>query len=381
MRVLFDHQAFDMQRLGGVSNSFVRLIENLPGDVEYKIAVKECDNFHLRDAGIIDVGSMKQPVDKFIIKKHFPGQGVLYDMYSRVFPNKTSLGRNRLYSIHELKAGEYDVFHPTFFDDYFLNYLNGKPFVLTIHDMIPERLGVNDVQVDRKKRLAKMAAQIIAVSENTKKDIIDILKIPEDRITVIYHGAPVFDVNKTTKPLVDGKYILFVGDRVGYKCFLPMMKSLIPVLKTHQDIRIVCTGKSFTKSETDFFAENQIGHQVIHCRPDDQGIMNLYQHAECFIYPSLYEGFGIPILEAYKANCPLLLNRSSCFPEIAGDAAVFFSLSETSSDLTEVLNGFLNQTPSEREELLARQRNRLALYSWKQSAQKLRDVYRSVLSK
>ena len=101
-------------------------------------------------------------------------------------------GRNLTYSINRIEKGDYDVFHPTFFDDYFVKHLNGKPFVLTIHDMIPELFSTSDkLQIENKKRLAQSASHIIAVSEKTKEDIVELLKIPEDKISVIYHGAMV----------------------------------------------------------------------------------------------------------------------------------------------------------------------------------------------
>ena len=96
-------------------------------------------------------------------------------------------------TIEELQKGEYDIFHPTFFDDYFLPYLKGKPFVLTIHDMIPELYPLffrpDDIHIILKRKLAPLAKAIIAVSENTKQDIVRILGIPEEKIHVVYHGC------------------------------------------------------------------------------------------------------------------------------------------------------------------------------------------------
>ena len=338
MKILFDHQAFDMQRHGGVSNCFVQLISKFPDDVKYELSLLECDNVHLRESNLLLIPPMSQSPRDFLLKKHFYGQGKLYDLYSRFFPQKTSLGRNRLFSIKRLKEGEFDVFHPTFFDDYFLEFLGRKPFVLTIHDMIAELFSRKEnSHILQKKRLALAANHIIAVSKQTKEDILKYLDVPDNKVSVIYHGAPVSNSTKAEKALVEGKYILFVGERTGYKCFIPMLRELIPFLENDKTLRIVCTGKCFTKSEKSFFVDQHIQDQMIHIAPSDMGMANLYDHALCFIYPSVYEGFGIPILEAYKAGCPVLLNKKSCFPEIAQDAAIYFYLDYNGSNLADVM--------------------------------------------
>ena len=380
MKVLYDHQAFDMQHYGGVSNCFVQLISNFPQGVAYDISLLECDNFHLRDSGLIDVPPKSFPPEKFLLNRHFLGQGILYGWYSKMFPSKTSNGRNRLYSVEKLKQGDFDVFHPTFFDPYFLPFLNGKPFVLTVHDMIPELFSPNDFQVKVKPLLCQKAAHIVAVSERTKQDLMRLLHVPEEKISVIYHGAPTYDDQVSLKPIFDGQYILYVGQRRdSYKNFLPMLKSLAPALQHHQDIKVVCTGPDFTKAERLFMEKVGLCNKVCHFHVNDQELQNLYAHALCFIYPSVYEGFGIPILEAYRANCPVLLNEASCFPEIAQEAAVYFHLDDQSSDLDQVMEDFLRMTDRERKSLLERQCERLSCFSWQKSAQKLIDLYNSII--
>ena len=101
----------------------------------------------------------------------------------------------------------------------------------------------------------------------------------------------------------------------------------------------------------------------------------LYHDAVAFIYPSSYEGFGIPILEAYKANCPVMLNRASCFPEIAGDAAIYFNIDDMKSDLAEQLETLYGLNNDERNALLAKQHQRLQRYSWEQAAKALVNIY------
>jgi len=358
MKVLYDYQAFCWQKYGGVSNCFAQLISCLPPTVNYDIGIVETDNVHLLDKHIANVlPYYKQPAESFITRRNFRGKYHLYDWCSKLLPWTTSFGRNRHRSIELLESGDYDVFHPTFFDGYFLNHLHGKPFVLTIHDMIPELVyeHKDDPQVAAKKKLAQKAAHIIAVSEQTKHDVMDVLKISESRISVVYHGAPE-DKPYGKKPLFDFKYLLFVGGRnLPYKNFLPMVKSLAPVLQANQQLRLVCTGSDFTPDENALFARLGITDRVVHRYCSDSELMTLYHNAECFIFPSLYEGFGIPILEAWQAECPVLLNRKSCFPEIAGDAAIYFTLDKQTSDLAKVLTDFLESSNKERKVLIDKQ--------------------------
>lgn len=375
MKILYDYQAFDMQDYGGVSNSFVQLISNLPQDADYEIALHESNNVHLRESRLGVYPSKNYAT----VSRRFVKNSLAYGIYSRLFPKKTPLGRNRICSIESLKQGDYDVFHPTFFSDYFLKYLGGKPYVLTVHDMIPEVvLNSSDRQTFLKKKLVMSASHIIAVSEKTKNDLIDVLKVPDSKVSVVYHGRPPF-VSSSKVPIIHGRYILYVGSRSSYKNFIPMMDELCDVLYKHEDINVVCTGNSFSQIELSFFKKKHITDRMICLQAKDSEMMNLYAHALCFVYPSMYEGFGIPILEAYNADCPVLLNDAGCFPEIALDAAVFFKLKSKDSNLRDVMENFIMQQQKERNELIKKQRKRLEFFSWQKAANCLYNVYENVI--
>lgn len=382
MKILYDHQAFDMQYFGGVSNCFVKLIENLPDTCKYDIALKESDNFHLKSSNLVlDFSPRRLNKDVFISRKVFWGRGFLYRTLTNLMPSLTSTGVNRKNSISFLKRGDFDIFHPTFFDDYFLPYLNQKPYVLTVHDMIPELFfRKRDIQLRSKPRLIREAAHIIAVSEKTKDDLVSIMNVPKSKVTVIYHGSSGIYSMLKDNPIVDGDYILYVGMRGGYKCWRQMLKCIAPVMGRHQNLRLVCTSQPFDNAERSLINQLGLKGKVIHIHPSDTEMPNLYSNALCFIYPSKYEGFGIPILEAYSAYCPVLLNHSSCFPEIAQDAAIYFHMDENNSDLEDVMEQFLSMEEDERKLLIEKQCQRLKFFSWEQSARKLVDVYSSVLS-
>lgn len=386
MKVLFDHQAFDMQTHGGVSRCFAELYSHRPASLDAGISVVETDNVYLRELGFPSTGStygqflhrgnskLKHALFKFVTNARYRN----FSRFDR-WPNL-----NLLESVDRLKKQDYDIFHPTFFDDYFLQYIGNKPFVVTVHDMIPELYPqyypADDAQVVLKKSIIPKAHHIIAVSAQTKEDLIRIMNIPEEKISVVYHGADDEPYIYSGKRKLDCRYILYVGERRDYKNFASFSRDCIPVLKRHPDLNVVCTGMPFTEAEMKFFDAHGMRNRFIHIfAHTKQEFSDLYHDAVAFVYPSEYEGFGIPILEAYRAGCPVMLNHASCFPEIAGDAAVYFRMNGQFSDFEEQFETLFHMTGDERRALLEKQNERLKLFSWTKSAQELTDVYSGIV--
>lgn len=375
-----------MQTHGGVSRCFAELYRHQPDDCHIDISLLESNNAYLKEIGVgKPVGYNYQ---HFILPFHWPYKGKMFTAYNMM------KGRGRTYhwnmyeynkaeTIQRLKKGKFDVFHPTFFDDYFLPHLNGKPFVLTIHDMIPELypqyFARDDFQIEKKKILAPKAAAIVAVSETTKKDIVRLLNVPEEKVYVVYHGVS-FPRNLNVIKLYEFPYMLYVGDRYGYKNFDLFVRYVAPVLERHEELKLVCTGKPFTLKEQQMLEELGIKDRCIHhWVTSDEEFFSLYHNAVCFVYSSEYEGFGIPILEAYQADCPVMLNRASCFPEIAGEAAIYFDMTKEQSNFSEKFEHLYSEGEEHRELLLQKQRERLKNYSWEKSAQQMKKIYSSVV--
>lgn len=381
-----------MQTHGGVSRCFAELYKHFPQEVQARIAVREHGNAYLQEVGL---GVHKgYDYEHFIVPFHFPLKGRMFAMHNHLRYGLPYQSRNELYfygqpyhkqvSIKALKKGGFDLFHPTFFDDYFLPYLNGKPFVLTIHDMIPEFYpqyfrADEDPQIKGKRKLAPLASAIIAVSEKTKEDVVRILGVAEEKVHVVYHGCS-FPKVEQTNPLYEFPYILYVGDRNMYKNFDLFAREVAKNLKRHPELRVVCTGRPFNSRETEMLCSLGVAERFIqHWVKSDEEFYPLYHHAVCFVYSSEYEGFGIPILEAYQADCPVMLNRASCFPEIAGDAAVYFELTKESSTFVDKFEELYSMPPSIRTHLLTLQQQRLTLYSWEKSAKQLAEIYQTLI--
>lgn len=205
------------------------------------------------------------------------------------------------------------------------------------------------------------------------------LGVPEKNVSVIYHGAPTIPSNLVPLEL-DFEYILFVGGRSQpYKNFIPMLESIAKVLLKHRELKVVCTGAELTKMEKHKMEELHIANQVTHLFCEDLEMMQLYKGAKALIFPSLYEGFGIPILEAYATDCPLIINKKSCFPEIAGDAAIYFTLDKNEDNLGVVLEDFLSWSQDKVNALIAKQRDRVKLFTWEKAAYNLNKIYQLVI--
>ena len=382
MTILFDYQAFEMQPFGGVSNSYAEIISHLQSlGVDVRLAIKESDNEHLKQSGIAPSVKPLGTTNKrwFGGKKLFKGQRrLLRKGVSLAGYHDDFLSINQDYCIKQLKKQQFDVFEPTFFNSYFLPYLKGKPFVLTVHDMIPEIMGVDEPQAQQKKLLCPLAAHIHVPSQNTKNDLVNILNIDPDKVTVTPHGSPTLPTTQHTTPY-PFPYLLYVGARVSYKNFAPFVEECAIIISKHPDIHVVCTGSSFTQEEKQLLYDLGLTQNFIQIHTDDAGLQALYQNAVAFIYPSAYEGFGIPILEAFVCGCPVFLNNTSCFHEVGGDAAIYFDINRR-GDLAELLDAFLLSSEQDKNALVSRGLERAKLYSWEESARRLSHVYQNILA-
>ena len=378
MKVLYDCQAFTYQNWGGVSKSFCELLTHRPQDMDYDIAIRETDNVHLKESGLVEgIEPVSRTLQSFSKKHHLLGREKIYNLLSRYGLLHTAEKVNMTESVKKLNMGDFDVFHPTFFDDYFLPYLNGKPFVLTVHDLMPELFGwwKGDPQIANKPRLLKDAAAVIAVSENTKKDLCRMYDVNPDKVHVIYHGFPEKEVSVQER-IVAEPYFLYVGRRGGYKNSDQTIRDFGIFHKSHPDVKFVFTGPEFTEEEKALLKSCGIYDSIIHVFATDEQLASLYQHAEAFVFPSLYEGFGMPILEAFSYGCPVMLNDKSCFSEIGGDAAIYFDSTDGKSNLPECMERICNMKPDERQQLISKGMERLKMFSWEKSARQLYDVYK-----
>lgn len=291
---------------------------------------------------------------------------------------------NRLYvkSSFSQRSGSY-VFHPTYYHPYFLDFIGNTPFVLTIYDMAhehyPHMFSRFDFTAEHKKKVALKANRIIAISEHTKNDITTLLKIPASRIDVIPLATTLSRTDAKAPSIpVPNQFILYVGKRNTYKNFFFLLQAVQVVFKTDTNCSLVCAGGgTFSKQEIHEIEKLHLSGRVIQIPADDTLLAYLYSKARAFVYPSLYEGFGIPILEAFACGCPVILSNRSSLPEVGGDAAQYFDPENQESlvtALSEVLNNN-NAADHMREKGL----ERVKLFSWDDTARKTLETYKKVI--
>lgn len=282
-----------------------------------------------------------------------------------------------------MKKGDFDVFVSTYYDPFFLKYLNSKPFVLTVYDMIHELFPeyfVNDpfdVTI-RKKILIEKSTKIIAVSENTKKDILKIYpQTDPNKIHVVYHGNSI-KYNSNVQVNLPEKYLLYVGSRATYKNFMYMLDAIKKTLKAETDLYLVCAGGGdFNKQEVVLFKEYNLEDKIFHFNFKEEELGAYYKNAICFVFPSMYEGFGIPVLEAMSCECPVVLGKHSSFTEVAADAGIYFDVNDK-NDLNEKIKMVLKKTEI-RELAIAKGMKQSEKFSWKKASIECMEVYKSSL--
>lgn len=384
MKILFDHQIFTIQSYGGISRYFTQIILNLPNDWSYEIPVRYSDNEYLRKLSLIS-GHRKAylAIDQLVPELDLTKKSILARFIRKINRVKyiESYNFNKNLTIKLLKKQDFDVFHPTYYDDYFLDFLGNKPFVLTIHDMIHELYPemFNDQRITAKKAiLAKKANHIIAVSENTKKDIVEILGIPDRKITVIHHATEFKNKDCICDFQTPEKYFLYVGERLNYKNFMFFVYAIRSMLKQNPSLNVICTGDVFNNNEIQFFKDLDVYDRFRSIKVTDEELMQLYKKAVALILPSYYEGFGIPILEAFAMGCPVVLSNTSSYPEVAGDAAIYFNPKNVKS-IENSLRIAINNDGI-RDSLKEKGLKRLSHFSWKESAIKTAEVYTNVVN-
>ncbi|HEY0250777.1 MAG TPA: glycosyltransferase family 1 protein, partial [Kofleriaceae bacterium] len=279
MRVLFDHQIFSYQRFGGASRYYHELMNVLTGRVDVDLGVAVSPNEYLAHASYYRGKTIPQG-----------GTARFLATYAR---NEIA---TRLAARHHP-----DVIHATFYGP--LASHRGSKLVVTVLDMIPEHFPdffdttsvygrlVTKRWIDGKRTLCERADRILAISENTKQDVVTFYGIAPERITVTHLGNRLHGGGPRPDGFPEG-YVLFVGTRNTYKNFGVLLEAVAPL-----KLPIVAIGGGpLDDAEKQRIAE--LGVTVIQRNVRDDELAACYANAYAFVFPSRYEGFGIPILEA-----------------------------------------------------------------------------------
>ena len=372
MKILLDTQIFNNQKFGGISRYHTEVflaLEKIGINIECTIVYS--DNWHLKESSLFqnyrNVLFNPRIWPKFINKK-------ISKLYKR---------KNLHNTLQVIRKQDFDVFIPTYYSTYFIDAIGNKPFVLTVYDMIhevlPQYFTRDKSTVANKKLLMEKAARIIAISESTKNDIIRIYPhINASKIDVVYLSHNITTDKKVNLNLPK-KYVLFVGNRNDYKNFIFFINVIASIVKSDADLYVVCAGgNAFTSKERELIRSLGILDKIIQRNFNDSELASYYSGARCFVFPSEYEGFGIPVLESMACGCPVILANHSSFPEVAENSGVYFELNNP-SDLQEKIVGLI-ENELLRSDYIDKGLIQASKFSWQKTAEQCLDVFKSALN-
>jgi glycosyltransferase involved in cell wall biosynthesis len=356
MQVLYTYDIFTKQAYGGISRYVLELARHLPSGVEPLIF-----------AGL--------HINAYVHPGEAKGVRMPELRYWAPIRERVSRLAQRAYTAFAPP----DLYHRTYYGAPF--HRGRQPLVLTVYDMIHERFP--DFYQDggqlsaAKRRDCERADHIIAISESTKRDLVEHFSIAPHKVSVVHLASTELGANPDRRQaLAQGKpYLLFVGARGGYKNFEALLTAYAASPRLQQAFDLVCFGGgAATPSEQQRIAFLEVGQHVRFVSGADDDLRAYYDGARLLIYPSLYEGFGLPVLEAMQAGCPVMCSPSSSLPEVAGSAAAYIG-----SDFAEQLDqlAFDDTTLAA---LRAAGRTQARRFSWARCAEETTALYRTMLA-
>jgi glycosyltransferase involved in cell wall biosynthesis len=370
MNIFYDHSIFQ-QGYGGISRYFREII--------VRLLDKESVNVHLFMGLFLNRYGLEKEKGRYSGYWGWPVPPIRYAGILRRFLNRKGWRLFQAKFAHE--GGKGSIYHPTYYD---FEGLPRSKVVFTVHDFTHERYSSffsSKDQTPRMKREAfKRADALICVSESTKNDLLDLYELDAaSRIEVVHHGYNDLSSLSRHDILLPGRpFFLFVGPRHSYKNFDCLVKAFASSSELKKDFMLVCFGgAAFSREESNQFQSMGIMDKIIRFEGGDDVLATLYKNAAALAYPSFYEGFGIPLLEAMSCGCPVIAGNTSSIPEVAGDAALLFapaSADELAGQLRRIV--FESGLRARMTEL---GRHRCALFSWNRCLEQTLELYKELL--
>lgn len=356
--IVFDNIIFNLQKAGGISGVWKELLQRTMTDSRFNCQFLEYagakSNLFRKDLDlspneILNVRTIGNKLERY----RTPGFKKKYDSF---------------------------IFHSSY---YRICSQKQARNVTTVHDFVYEyfRKGLpKSIHHFQKKMAIQSSDAIICVSENTKKDLLEFFpKIKEDKVFVVHNG-----VSNTFRPLderkkpdfldLDGPYVLYVGIRTDpHKNF----QSLVHALEKIPSLNLILIGGGpLQESEMDQFNRSIKGRFRQLNNINNEQLNNLYNSAWALVYPSIYEGFGIPILEAQRAGCPVIATNRSSISEVAGNGALLMS----NGAAEEILACLENlQDVHTRKSLILNGTENALKFSWDKMASDTHSIYLSLI--
>lgn len=328
MKILYDHEFFSTFKYSGISRYFFELLTRLASDHGFDVEL-----FMGFQSNAFGFGRNKE-----IFRRFFGPRRPVIPKTTRLFNELNE----RLFPIWAALSTQ-DVFHQTYCR-YRIPRFKGRR-AMTLYDLtyevMPHLFPKHDL-ADQKALSARHAHGIIAISESTRRDGIERLGLNPNKVKTIYLGSSLPRLEGDIPKPFDFPYLLYVGQRVAHKNFGLIAEALTRLKGSARDAHLVCFGGTqFTPAEAEALKKAGWENRIHWLTGDDDVLIRLYRHALALVYPSFYEGFGLPVLEAMSQGCPVLISNSSSLPEVGGMAARYFdprSSEEFATQLQTVLD-------------------------------------------
>ena len=275
-----------------------------------------------------------------------------------------------------------DIVHNTFYLPHGLASYPGAKRIVTVHDMIPEVMPKTRRRLDfltLKRRYVNSAHHVICVSEATKRDLLRVYGDITAPISVVHHGVDeMFRPGVGTRAELPDNYVLYVGNRSQYKDAIVLMRAFSSIHNDYPGLTLLFVGGgALTAAETRELARLGIAGKTLHLSLADEAMPAAYGNAALSVFPSHYEGFGLPAVEAMACGTPTILADATSLPEVGGDAAVYFAPGDD-AELASAMRRVL-EDPDLREDLRSRGLQRAAGFTWEKSARETLAVYNLAL--
>lgn len=379
MRIGFDaKRAFHNKTgLGNYSRGLIHaLAENFPDENYFLYNPKPADLFHFNEKNIKEINPSNLFYKKF--KALWRSYGIL----------------------HEMKKNELDIYHGLSHEIPYNIHKSGIKSVVTIHDLItfrfPKQFSTFDAFMHQRKigYACKNVDVIIAISEQTKRDIIEFLNIDPAKIKVCYqHCDTKFSMPKSDseKSEVLGKfglpknYFLYVGSIIERKNLLRICEAMkINEAQSNLPLVVVGNGGKYKDIVKSFIQKNAMNDKIIflsdvsNSKTDlGQDLPELYQAATALIYPSEFEGFGIPVLEALWSGTPVITSSISCLPEAGGPGSYYVDPKSATEIATAMLK--IESDENRRKKMIATGKEYALHFTPQKSAENIMKIYQSLL--
>jgi len=363
--VVYDHQTFTLQRFGGISRYYCELasrVNRLPGFRAKVIAPIHCNEY----------------LSHCDVPKFGLNLGLWHPRLEPMYRHGC-----RLLAPGPMRAARPSVVHRTYYADSYAP--PSVPSVVTVFDMIHEILPDEFPPVDQtsrdKRRSVQRADLVLCISKSTADDVMRLLQVPQHKIRITYLGLSGTFTRATSQQAAPHPrpYLLFVGHRGGYKNFEGALKAYARSSRLRQAFDFLVFG-GFALRREELALIESLGlkpESVRRLTGSDEELAQAYRHATAFVYPSRYEGFGIPPLEAMASGCPVACSNLSSLPEVVGPAAEMFDPGDPGQIAAALERICFNET--RRRELVDAGFERLGRFSWDQCARDTVQAYRSML--